>query len=237
MKRAIVLLMVMSFLPVQLSAYEVGKFYYRATTKEKVLSLTFDDGPGFYTPQILDLLKAHNAKATFFIEGDQVAAYPDHVRRIQQEGHELANHLYSHRNFRFVKDKPQELFIKELEQTEAAIGKALNQTIFRGRALRMPNGAYGPYNRAWLLPTLKSRGYALVHWSYGSDWTGPFFKNPVEKSAEEYLKNSHPGAILLFHDGGRKREKTLRVLQMILPALAQKGYRFVTTEELLSKAP
>lgn len=223
--------------------YEPGHFYSEGHSREKVIGLTFDDGPGAFTPQILDLLKEHHIRATFFIEGDQVSLYPDNLRQTRAAGHELGNHTFYHLNYHTVKEKPAERLAKELDMTEAAMRTALNDPAFKTQLLRMPYGAYGKFNKAWLLPLLKEKGYALVHWSFGEDWLS---KKPVVQNgkkewvaltpdvmAQDYIKNAHPGAIFLFHDGGRHRERTLAALKIVIPALEQKGYRFVAAEDLL----
>jgi peptidoglycan/xylan/chitin deacetylase (PgdA/CDA1 family) len=211
------------------SAYQPGKFYYQGHTKEKVIALTFDDGPGPFTPKILAYLKEHYARATFFIEGDQVAAYPQFVRQVHDEGHEIGNHTFSHLNFHQVKNHPAEVFAKEIDSTEAAIRKALGNPAFRTKIIRMPYGAYGKFNRDWMNPYLKEHGYSLVHWSFGEDW---LLKNSAEKMEADYIANAAPGAVFLMHDGGRHREKTWQVLQVVIPALEKKGYRFVAAEDL-----
>jgi len=212
-------------------AYTPGKFYYQGHTKEKVIALTFDDGPGPFTPKVLDYLKETHSRATFFIEGDQVAAYPQFVRQVREAGHELGNHTFSHLDFHKVKVHPAEVFAKELDSTDDAIRKALGDPNFKTKVVRMPHGAYGKFNREWLLPSLKERGDALVHWTFGTDW---FLKKTPEQMAAEYIQNAHPGAIFLMHDGGRHREKTLAALKIIVPALQRKGYRFVAAEDLFN---
>jgi peptidoglycan-N-acetylglucosamine deacetylase len=235
MKRlsAVVFSSVALVLAVSAHAYTPGRYYHTGETKDKVIALSFDDGPGVFTPKILEYLKEQNARATFFIEGDQVAAYPQFVRQIRDAGHELANHTYYHKNYRLVKDKPREQLDKELTMTEDAIRKALGDPNFKMKAVRMPNGAYGKFNKDWLLPLLKERGYALVHWTHGSDW---HMKNTAEKMASEYIAAARPGAVFLMHDGGRRREKTFEALKIMVPTLKRKGYRFVACEDLLSGA-
>ena len=213
-------------------SYTPGKFYYQGHTTEKVIALTFDDGPGPFTPKILEYLKQHNARATFFIEGDQVAAYPQYVRQVRAAGHEIGNHTFSHLNFHKVKDHPADVFAKEFDSTDDAIRKALGDAAFKTKILRMPYGAYGKFNREWLIPAIKERGVALVHWSFGEDW---FLKLTPEKMAADYLKNAGPGAVFLMHDGGRHREKTFAALQIVIPALEKKGYRFVAAEDLFKE--
>ena len=210
-------------------AYQAGQFYYQGNTKEKVIALTFDDGPGVFTPQVLQFLKEHHARATFFILGDQVALYPQNLRMIRDAGDELGNHTYYHLNYHQVKDHPSEHLSKELDMTEAAMQKALGDPQFKTKILRMPYGAYGKFNEGWLIPLLKEKNYALVHWSFGTDW---LLKMTPEQMADAYIKNAVPGAVFLMHDGGRHREKTLAALKIVVPALEQKGYRFVAAEDL-----
>ena len=216
-------------LPAHLFAYTAGKFYYQGKTKEKVIALTFDDGPGVWTPKILDYLKARGIRATFFMEGSQVASYPDLAKQVAQAGHEVANHTYNHINFNTAKTANRDKFIQELDMTEAAIEKAAG---VKTHVLRMPHGAFGKYNRAWLLPTLQAKGYALVHWTYGTDW---FLKKSAQQMADDYIHNAGPGAVFLMHDGGRHREKTFEALQIVIPALEAKGYHFVAAEDLFKE--
>ena len=217
---SIVVLNVYSF------GYQPGKFYYQGHTKEKIIALTFDDGPGPFTPQILDLLKEHHARATFFMEGDQIPSYPQYAKAVADAGMEIGNHTWSHPDFHKVKEAPAERLKEELQKTEDAIRKFSGVT---ARIVRMPHGYF---NHSWLLPTLKEKGYALVHWTFGTDW---FLKKTPEQMAAEYIKNAHPGAVFLFHDGGRHREKTLAALKIVVPALEQKGYRFVAAEDLFKE--
>ncbi len=224
-------------------AYVPGKFYYQGHTKEKVIALTFDDGPGVFTPKILALLKDHHIRATFFMLGDQVPMYPATAKQVVDEGHEIGNHTFTHTNFNTAKTAHRDVFAKELDDTEKEIVKATGQ---HSHIVRMPYGAFGKYDRAWLLPTLKDKGYALVHWTFGEDW---LVKRPLnlekdrrfvqltpEVLAQDYIANAHPGAVFLFHDGGRHRERTLAALNIVIPALEKKGYRFVAAEDLFSPA-
>jgi len=204
-------------------AYQPGRFYHTGKTQEKVIALTFDDGPGKFTIPILDLLKQHNIHATFFMEGSQVEEYPDIAKQVVVAGHEVGNHTYIHFNYHLAKNAAPQRLTHELAQTEAALQRAAQiHTVI----VRMP---YGYYNKTWLLPTLKEQGYALVHWSFGTDW---LLKKPEEDMVKEYLANAKPGAVFLFHDGGRHREKTLAVVTQVIHELELRGYHFIPAQEM-----
>jgi peptidoglycan-N-acetylglucosamine deacetylase len=209
-------------------AYEPGRFYHKGKTDEKVIALTFDDGPGKFTVPILELLKKHNIRATFFMEGSQIEAYPAIARQVVEAGHEVGNHTYAHFNYHAVKNAAPERLIHELDQTEASLQRAAG---IRTKIVRMPHGYF---NKTWLLPTLKQKGYALVHWSFGTDW---LLKKTADQMTREYIAAARPGAVFLFHDGGRRREKTLEAVTAIIEDLQKKGYRFITAEEMFKTPP
>jgi chitin deacetylase len=219
------LLFVFWFLFFDLSsfAYVPGKFYYQGHTKEKIIALTFDDGPGKFTIPILELLKKHNIHATFFMEGDQIEEYPKIAAQVVAEGHEVGNHTYIHFDYHKVKNAAPARLEHELEQTEASLQRAAG---IRTKVVRMP---YGYFNHTWLLPTLKEHGYALVHWSFGTDW---ILSKPADQMAKEYIAHARPGAVFLFHDGGRRREKTLTAVTTVIETLEKEGYRFVPAKDM-----
>ena len=107
-----------------LQAYVPGKFYYQGKTQEKVIALTFDDGPGKFTLPLLDLLKQHNIRATFFMEGSQVEEYPEIAKQVVADGHEIGNHTYIHFDYHKAKNAAPERLAHELAQTEAALQRA-----------------------------------------------------------------------------------------------------------------
>lgn len=225
-------------------AYTPGKFYYQGHTKEKMIALTFDDGPGKFTVPILELLKNHNIHATFFMLGDQIEEYPVIARQVLDAGHEIGNHTYTHFDYHKQKNAAPQRLAHELAQTEATLRRALQNPDFKTKLVRMP---YGYFNKTWLLPTLKENGYALVHWSFGEDWMNkriPKGENLTDHSpviltpdvlAADYIKNARPGAVFLFHDGGRHRERTLAALQIVIPELEKKGYRFISAQEMFKE--
>lgn len=206
--------------------YVPGKFYHTGSTKEKVIALTFDDGPGLFTPPMLELLQAHNIRATFFMEGSQIEAYPKIAKAVVDAGHEIGNHTYNHFNYGLAKNSYPDRFVHELAQTEAALKRA---TGLQTQVVRMPYGALTKNNRHWLLPSLKERGYALVHWTFGTDW---HLQKSADQMAREYIAAAKPGAVFLFHDGGRHREKTLEAVKVVIEALEARGYRFIAADEM-----
>ena len=208
-------------------AYTPGRFYATGHTAEKLIALTFDDGPGPITPSVLELLKAHHIHATFFMEGTQVERYAHWVRDVAAAGHEIGNHTYWHFNYHKLANATPERLLHELKQTETSLRRALHDPQFRTHVVRMP---YGYTNRTWLLPTLKSQGYALVNWTCDEEMHR---EDSADQMAGEYLAHARPGAIFLFHDGGRHREKSFAALRIVVGTLEARGFRFVAAEDLL----
>ena len=203
-----------------------GKFYASGDPKKAEFALTFDDGPGYITEELLKVLAAHGAKATFFMVGAAVKTYPERAAKVAAAGHFICNHTQSHLFWPKAGKSPdhEALLQKELEAAGAAIEKAAG---VRPTVLRMPNG----YDKPWVRRVAGRLGYALVNWTYGSDWT----KLSEEKMTAQYLEAVKPGAILLLHDGGGKvKEKNLRIVEAILAEAAKKGLKPVRLDELLS---
>jgi peptidoglycan/xylan/chitin deacetylase (PgdA/CDA1 family) len=191
------------------------------------IALTFDDGPcSGHTEPILDILRHHNVKATFFVCGQNVERSPEILRRIQREGHATGNHSYSHR-FPFFRSCA--FFPREIDLTQETIEKVTGK---RPKFFRPPFGA------RWLglHPVLKARGLSLVNWSdTGYDW-----KLDAEGIVRETLDTLGPGSIILLHDGRRTyppgkvdRSPTVKALPAILEGAMKAGFTFVTLDELL----
>ncbi len=207
-----------------------GKFFADGDPKKPEFALTFDDGPGYDTEDLLKLLEKHNVKATFFMLGTSARAYPDRVKKVAEAGHLICSHTDSHLFWPRTGKLPdhEAILEKELARASASIEKASG---VRPAILRMPNG----YDKPWVRKLAGKLGYTLVNWTYGSDWT----KLPEEKKLEGYLKALRPGAILLMHDGGGKsREKDLSIIEAVLDAAAKKGLKPVRIDDLLGlRAP
>lgn len=209
--------------PKDRSYYEKrGEVVWEVSTDEKVIALTFDDGPHpSQTPQILDLLKQYHAKATFFVVGKKVKLYPDVLKREVDEGHEIANHTYSH------------AFLSKRTNMKNEMNKA-EETIFSAAGIRCqlfrPPGGF--YNEN-LVSIAKQEGYKMIMWSWHLD-TRDWNKPGVNKIVNKVLNNASSGDIVLFHDYVEGRNQAIEALKMILPELEKRGYRFVTVSELLT---
>ena len=207
-------------------ALEPGSFRADGPKTKKSVAFTFDDGPGEFTPQVLDILDRYKIKATFFMNGDQVELRPRIAQEVATRGHEIGEHTYSHINFYAYKkknglEKTKEKISDEMKKSREAIVKA---TGIAPRLCRMPHGFHKP----WLGEIARSFDYALVNWTFGEDW----LNLPEEKMAQDYIERLKPGSILLFHDGGRNRGKTVAILPKIIEE-ARKNYQIVTAGELL----
>ena len=200
---------------------EAGQILWDIKTDEKVIALTFDDGPHKkYTPEILDVLSKYDAKATFFIVGENAEKNPELALRIHDENHELAIHTYTHPFKTNVSN-----LIKEIKQTHATIYGITGYSPVLFRPVE------GQYTDA-MIEAIHKEGYKVVMWSWHLDTFD--WKSPGEKKIiNTVLKGAKPGSVVLFHDGGGNREQTVRALKKVLPELEQQGYKFVTISELL----
>jgi peptidoglycan/xylan/chitin deacetylase (PgdA/CDA1 family) len=176
---------------------------------EKVLFFTFDDGPSEYTPKVLDVLAKHDAHATFFLVGEQVREYPELVERIRAEGHTIGNHTLAHKSLPHLSS----------EEVRAAVEGGP-----QSRCLRPPYGATSSRVRKIIEEEM---GLEIVMWGVDPrDWERP----GVEKIQKRVLKNMWPGAIVLFHDGGGKRDQTVEAVDYLLTELGERGYKFVALD-------
>ena len=193
----------------------------------KRVFLTFDDGPSkSVTPHILDLLKFHNIKATFFVLGSRVKLNPDIVKREYDEGHYIANHGYSHK-YSSIYAKPENV-IEEYNNTEAEIRKALNNQNYSSHLFRFPGGSIGgEYNKIKksAKKQLKEKQIAYLDWNaLTSDAAGANTKEKILKNMKKTVGN-YQNVVLLMHDAPDKK-LTYETLEDVITYLTEKGYSF-----------
>ncbi len=197
---------------------------YKVATERKVAALTFDISWGTKVPgPVMDILKEHNVKSTFFLSGPWALQYPEYPRRLVKEGHEIASHGNRHIDLdKESADTVREEIIKAHHSISEVTG-------VEARLIRTPNGAYNDM----VLDVADQLGYKVIQWSNDSlDW-----KNPgVDAIVNRVLDKIHPGAIILMHASDTCLQ-TPEALPKVLEGLKAKGYELVTVTELLDEGP
>ncbi len=204
------------------TADEMKKYdaYYIGDTSKKTIYLTFDAGyENGCTPAILDALKKHNVSATFFVVGNYITTSPDLVKRMVEEGHQVANHSYNHPD---MSNMSKEEFCKELEDLESAYVSVTGQKMVK--YYRPPQGKYSINN----LTLAKELGYKTFFWSLAYvDWYQD--KQPTKEEAfKKLLGRIHPGAIVLLHSTS---QTNAQILDELLTKWEEMGYTFGTLQE------
>jgi len=186
----------------------------------KVIALTFDDGPWpTHTEAVLDVLEKENVKATFFMIGRQVYRYPNLVKRIRNEGHTLGNHTQGHA---YSSRSTPAMTRAQIAEGQTAIQKVAG---VRSTWIRPPGGSMTP---AFGRETSRY-GLKVAMWTVDpQDWRRP----PVGTLIQRVVTGAKPGAVVLMHDGGGDRSKTVEALGPIIRELKKQGYTFVTLDEL-----
>lgn len=199
--------------------YFVQTFFRKKHPVKGLISLTFDDGPSPYTPEILRLLKAYRYQATFFCIGKEVLAYPDVARQIVDEGHSIGNHTYMHRkSFGFQKEKE---VVAELEQADLAIQQTIGK---KPKLFRPPYGVTNPS----IAKAVQYTKHQVIGWSNRSLDTVTLNEDKIYKRVCRKLQS---GDIILFHDTSLR---TVKVLEQLLPYLQKQGYMSVSVDDLLN---
>ena len=206
------------------SATELKKYdaYYIDETQDKVIYLTFDAGfEAGYTPQILEALKKHNVKATFFVVGNYLETRPDLVKQMVEEGHTVGNHTYHHPDM--SKISTLESFQSEMEQVEQLYQSITGQSM--KKFYRPPQGKYSKEN----LEMAKQLGYKTFFWSLAYvDWYQD--KQPSHEEAyKKLLGRIHPGSIVLLHSTSKTNAE---IMDELLTKWEEMGYSFGTLEDL-----
>lgn len=199
---------------------------YRGPAAERVVALTFDDGPNEpYTSQILDLLAAHGIRASFFHVGRCVERHPEVVLRAIEAGHVIGNHSLSHRFGMYLRPRAYE---REVEQSQLILARLTGRTSALARTPWL-------WRQPALLRMLRRNGLYPI--------AGVFchalevFQVSGVRMARRAIAKTRPGSILIFHDGfdsrGGNRAETVVAVRETIEGLLARGYRFVTVDELL----
>ncbi len=195
------------------------------TTGDKVLALTFDDGPSEFTPQVLRVLSKYDVPATFFVLGERMAANPDVVRSLADAGHVVGIHGWSHTAF--------------TELDPAVLAADLCRTaellqVVTGTECCCIRPPYGIYDGE-LVSGLADR--QLVTWLWTADPRDWSEDNRADQIAKKTLRSLTPGGIVLLHDGGGDRSATVRALPRIIEGAQARGFHFVTLDSVSGTPP
>ncbi|YAL82779.1 polysaccharide deacetylase family protein [Dermacoccaceae bacterium W4C1] len=179
---------------------------------DKVIYLTFDDGPNpTYTPQVLKLLAKYKAKASFFMLGQNAAANPSLVSQVKSQGHAVGNHSWDHPQLTKLSSSA---LASQLSTTDTALGNGIS-------CMRPPYGA----TNSGVRQAASARGLTQVLWTVDSnDWRKP----GSGAIASTITSAARDGSIVLMHDGGGNRVQTVAALESVLRTLSAQGYRFAT---------
>lgn len=201
-----------------------GEIVPRVETSQKIIALTFDDGPTpEATDEVLSILRGRRVKATFFLIGAEIEQRPELARRIASEGHELGNHSYSHTHM--VLKSPS--FIREeIERTD----RLIRDTGYEGDIHFRP-----PYShKLVLLPYYLSKTNRKTITMDIEPDSYPEIAGDPERIVNHVVERARPGSIILLHVMYKGREPSLMAVGGIIDRLKEQGYEFKTVSELLA---
>lgn len=206
-----------------------GKNIVRLSTDQRIVALTYDDGPSPpYTDQLLDILAKHNVKATFFLIGKRIERHPETVDRMIAEGHQIGNHTYNHPVLGFL---PPFYVQRQIERTDDLIRQhgIVEDIVFRAPMLTR----FLPV--AYVLAKLDRTHISGDVWSW--DWTTQNPDKITETVVKKTLSSTGAGSIIVLHDGkaenkNANRSGTIEATDRIITALKQNGYQFVRLSDV-----
>jgi Predicted xylanase/chitin deacetylase len=199
-----------------------GKIVSHANTDKKVVALTFDDGPTEKTPEILKTLNDLNVKCTFFLIGQQMEQHMDYTRAIANAGHQIGNHTYFHEHMIFKSYSSVE---NEIDSTNSLI----RQAGYTGNIVFRPPNC----KKLIILPlVLQNKGIVTVTWDVEPD-SFPDVASSSERMVDYVLSHTRNGSIILLHIMYDSGENAFNAIPGIVNGLREKGYAFVTVNELL----
>ena len=199
---------------------DIAVTHRRVRTTQPYIAMTFDDGPHPQnTPRLLDMLRERNIKATFYVIGKSVNMYPEIVRRMVAEGHEVGNHTWTHRNLTGLSNAS---IRTEMDRTRDVIVSACG---VEPLTMRPPYGALRESQRTWIF---KEYAYPTIMWDVDpKDWQRP----GVSVVTSRILDKTRNGSIVLAHD---LHKPTVDAMPGTLDGLLKRGFQFVTVSQLLS---
>ena len=206
-----------------------GYRIYTAKPDDKVIALTFDDGPWPETTSaILDILEQNGAKATFFTIGNQISSNPDQVKRANEMGCQICTHTWDHAAGSgqgvSINTMSADEQVQEIQKGYDAIKEVLGKD--PSRVLRAPGGNFFGDSISILWDYVD----AEIGWDVDTeDW-----RRPGTEAISEAIMSVQPGQVILMHDGGGDRSQTVEALRESLPKLKEQGYSFITVDELLA---
>lgn len=201
------------------------------SSEEKIAFLTFDDGPGVYTLEILDILKAKGVAASFFVVGTRVEQYPDRVRQLKASGNAVLPHTYLHQYNEIYKSK--EAFIGDIEKVRAAITEVLGEA--PKKMFRFPGGATNTIASRSLMKELteyyRDEGYLYIDWNVSAE--DAVARQPKDQIIRNVFRSVEGQniAVILCHDVQADRG-TVTALPEMIDRLKAQGYRFKTFDEI-----
>jgi peptidoglycan-N-acetylglucosamine deacetylase len=214
----------------------------RSGYQPKMIALTIDDGPAEpYTAQMLDELKRLNVKATFFLIGQNAERYPNLVRRIWSEGHEIGNHSFTHPNIGAISERQARL---ELTATQRVLQSLLHRSTV---LFRPPYNADAEPSTSQEVTPIKIASemhyITVLEFIDPQDWNTQTVENGKvhRRTAEEMLQtvlqqiDTEHGSSILLHDGGGDRTETVKLIPLLVKELPKRGYKFVTVSQLIGK--
>ncbi len=196
---------------------------WRKEGQEKVIYLTFDDGPHpEITAWVMDELKKHQIKATFFCVGENLKKHTETAKQLLTEGHQIGNHTmhhikgWKHKNNDYLRD------IQSCETEIRDIHEQLDIKKAQSRLFRPPYGQIKPSQ----IKLLRTKGYEIIQWS---DLSCDYDKRlDCEKSLSALVKNAKPGSIVVFHDSEKAEHQLKQILPSYLEAMLAEGFTFET---------
>ncbi|WP_279401417.1 polysaccharide deacetylase family protein [Piscibacillus salipiscarius] len=202
----------------------IGDPVTQIETEDKVVALTFDDGPGPNADEILSILDEHNVKGTFYLVGEAIEQNKEAARNIVDAGHEIGNHSYTHKRMIF---KSYSFVEEEIEKTDGLIREIGYEEEITFRP---------PYGRKLVtLPLyLSNHDRQAIMWNLEPDFM-PDISDDPEAIANYVSENIEPGSIVLLHVMYEHRDASLNSVDGMITQLKKKGYKFVTVSELKEK--